>query len=104
MAHDLETVLKLVKVRLNRLTFDTSMDEHLTMRIQAADEELGRMGIHLIGKVDNVVDMDDAVFLGDYVVWKYQNRDSAAGMPEWLKNARRERWLSGKGRITDDTG
>ena len=26
-------------------------------------------------------------------VWHYQSRDSQAGMPEWLRLQRRERWL-----------
>ena len=29
----------------------------------------------------------------DVAVWQYSNRDSAAGMPPWLRLRRRERWL-----------
>ena len=48
-------------------------------------------------------DVDDAVFLADFVAWKHSNRDNPDGMPEWLRLARRERWMSGKGR-PDDSG
>ena len=56
-------------------------------RIEAAAEELKRTGITLTDSAD------DLMLLVDFTVWKYQNRDKAAGMPEWLRLARRERWL-----------
>lgn len=93
MAYTEQVVLGIVKARLNRLASDTSMDDTLKQRIQAADMELTRTGIHLIE------DVDDSVFLADFVAWKYNNRDQNTGMPEWLRMARRERWLSGKGRV-----
>lgn len=89
------TVLSIVKQRLNRLS--TDLDGHLRIRIEAAAGELERNGIKLVG------DIDDNVFLADYTVWKYQNRDSNTGMPEWLRLARRERFISSKGRETVDT-
>jgi hypothetical protein len=98
MAYTKSTVLGIVKARLNRLASDTSLDEYFLQRIEAADKELERTGIHL--KAD---DVDDAVFLADFVAWKHSNRDNPDGMPEWLRLARRERWMSGKGR-PDDTG
>lgn len=91
------TVLGIVKARLNRLASDTSLDDYLRQRIAAADKELERTGIFLTAD-----DTDDAVFLADFVAWKHNNRDQLS-MPEWLRLARRERWLSGKGR-SDDTG
>lgn len=90
------TVLGIVKARLNRLASDTSLDNYLKPRIKAADEELTRTGIVL-----DAESTDDSVFLSDYVVWKHNNRDTNTGMPEWLRLARRERWL--KGRDTVDT-
>ena len=93
MAHNPAIVLEIVKTRLNRLASGDPIESHLTQRISAADIELERTGITLIA-----ADIDDAMFLADFVAWKYQNRDKPAGMPEWLKLARRERWLSGKGR------
>lgn len=93
MAHDVQAALPLVKVRLNRLSSDTSLDAYLTARIDAADAELARIGVKL--KADSV---DDTMLLTDYVCWQYQNRDSGAAMPDWLRLRRRERWLNG-----DDT-
>lgn len=93
-----ETILGIVKARLNRLASDTSIDEYLTHRIEAAKKELERTGIKLVED-----DIDDQVFLVDFVVWKYQNRDMPGAMPDWLRRARRERFLSRKGRDENDT-
>ena len=57
-------------------------------RIDAADAELSRSGITL--KADSV---EDQIFLVDFVVWQYQNRDQSGAMPDWLRLRRRERWL-----------
>lgn len=96
LAYTESTVLSIAKQRLNRLASDTSLDDYLKIRIQAADSELSKAGIKLLA--DSV---DDSVLLADYTVWKYQNRDNNAGMPEWLKLARRERWL--RERVEDVT-
>lgn len=79
--------LALVKHRLNRLPGDTSLDTYLGYRIEAAVEELERTGIHLDDG------NEDLLLVVDFAVWQYQNRDSGAGMPEWLRLRRRERWL-----------
>lgn len=97
MAYTEAIVLGIVKARLNRLASDTSLDDYLKKRIEAADAELARIGIKLVAG-----NVDDEVLLADYVVWRYQNRDQNTGMPEWLRLARRERWL--KERVADDTG
>lgn len=88
MAHTPETVLGIVKARLNRLASDNSLDTYLTQRIEAADQELAASGIRL--EADR---MEDQVFLSDIVVWQHQNRDKPSGMPEWLRLRRRERFL-----------
>lgn len=90
------TVLGIVKARLNRLASDTSLDDYLKARIQAADIELAGNGITLA-----VDDVRDNVLLADIVVWQYGNRDKPDGMPEWLRLARRERWLRERG--SDDS-
>lgn len=82
------TVLGIVKARLNRLASDTSLDAYLKQRIEAADGELAGNGISLVAD-----DVRDSVFLADIVVWQHNNRDNQNGMPEWLRLARRERWL-----------
>lgn len=88
MAYSESIVLGIVKARLNRLASDTSLDDYLKQRITAADKELDGVGIHLAA-----ADVGDSVLLADVVVWQYGNRDKPGDMPEWLKLARRERWL-----------
>jgi hypothetical protein len=88
MFYDVPTVLPIVKARLNRL--DNALDDYLTSRIQAAAAELEGNGIVISEEPD------DIVLLADYTVWKYENRDKPGGMPEWLRLARRERWLRQK--------
>ena len=83
-------VLPIVKSRLNRTPTDTSLDVYLTSRIQGAAAELEGNGIVISEEID------DVVLLADYTAWKYQNRDVPGGMPEWLRLARRERWLRQK--------
>lgn len=97
MAYTEAIVLEIVKARLNRLASDTSLDDYLRKRIEAADAELARVGIKLVAG-----NVDDEVLLADYVVWRHQNRDKNTGMPEWLRLARRERWLKERG--NNDTG
>lgn len=89
MAYDADMALELVKARLNRLASDTSMDDYLRARIEAAAGEMARDGITLDES------MMDTMLLVDTVVWQYQSRDKAAGMPNWLRLRRRERWLNG---------
>ena len=79
--------LQLVKTRLNRPAADTSMDEYLTQRIDAAQQELEGTGIKLTDSAN------DLMLLVDMTVYQYQSRDKAAGMPDWLRLRRRERWL-----------
>ncbi len=87
--------LDLLKTRLNRPVSDTALDEYLMPRLHAADAELARAGIHL-----NTDTADDLIFLVDYTAWQYGNRDKPGGMPDWLRLARRERWLAENGGTT----
>lgn len=87
MAVDMTQALSLTKARLNRLASDTSTDTYLTARLDAAAQELEGVGIHLTDS------SDDLVLLVDMAVWQYQSRDQQAGMPDWLRLRRRERWL-----------
>lgn len=84
---DTMLTLSLVKTRLNRLPTDTSLDLYLMARIDAVVKELESTGIHL------TQEWDDTMLVVDMVVWQYQNRDTNAGMPEWLRLRRRERWV-----------
>ena len=82
--------LQLVKARLNRAQADTTLDEYLVARIDAAEGELKKTGITLTDSAE------DMMLLVDYTVWQYLNRDKAAGMPDWLRHRRKERWLQQK--------
>lgn len=77
--------LSMVKARLNRL--DDLLDTYLTARIDAAVTDLTRAGITLNDSVS------DLMLVVDMVCWNYANRDNNAGMPDWLRLRRRERWL-----------
>jgi len=90
-AVDEAVALDLVKVRLNRLQSDTSLDEYLQSRISAAADYLEGIGIHLDES------QEDLMLLVDFAVWQYQNRDQGSNMPEWLRLQRRERWLRSGG-------
>lgn len=87
MAVNTETALSLVKARLNRQAANTPLDAYFAKRIEAAAAELEGTGISLTDSAD------DLMLVVDYTVWKYQNRDSAGAMPEWLRKCRLERWL-----------
>lgn len=86
----MDPILEIVKARLGRL--DTVLDDYFRARIEAAQEELRETGIYV-----RPYSQRDMVFVADYVVWKYQNRDKPDAMPEWLKTERRERWLQDAG-------
>lgn len=83
----IDAALPLVKARLNRLQSDASLDGYLRARIRAAAGEMKENGITL-------TESDaDLLLLVDFAVWRYENRDTAGSMPEWLRLRRRERWL-----------
>lgn len=82
---DSAIILELVKIRLGRQ--DTALDGYLTARINAAIRELADGGIHIR---DNA---RDTMFVVDMVCWQYSNRDKPSAMPEWLRLARRDRFL-----------
>ena len=79
--------LALVKLRLNRLPADTSLDNYLGYRVDAAIEYLTGIGIDLTDS------NEDLLLVVDFTVWQYQNRDKPGTIPEWLRLQRRERWL-----------
>lgn len=98
MAHNIDVVLPIVKARLNRLSLTIpQLDQYLTLRIQGADEEFARDGIHLLA--DSTA---DALLLADMTVWQYENRDKGDPMPANLRLRRKERWLHER-RISDDS-
>ena len=88
MIYNAATALSLVKARLDYLPGNTSKDEYLKARIDAAARELEQNGIHLMDT------SEDTMLLVDMTVWQYQSRDKQTGMPEWLRIKRRERFLA----------
>lgn len=90
MAFYTTQALDLMKTRLNRKAADTSMDTYFAQRIEAAATELERKGIVLD---DSSADL---LLVVDLAVWKYQNRDKQAGMPAWLRDTIRDRWINQK--------
>ena len=89
--------LMMVKTRLNRLPQDTTLDDYLYARIDAAVQAIEATGIIL---TDSTADL---MLVVDYTVWEYQNRDKPGGMPDWLRLRRRERWLQQR-RPDDESG
>lgn len=79
-------ILEIVKARLNRN--DTALDAYLTERIGAVIGELADTGIYLRNT------SRDIVFAADMVCWQYSSREKREAMPDWLRLARRERWLA----------
>ena len=84
---NMETALRLMKSRLNRLPGDTSLDEYLNARLEAAKTELEKEGIRLTDG------HDDLMLVVDKAVFDYGNRDKQTGEPDWLRLRKRERWL-----------
>lgn len=82
-----DTALGLVKTRLNKLAADTTMDEYLILRIQAAAGQLQSRGITLTDSAE------DLMLVVDLAVWQYQNRDSREAIPQWMRDRLRERWM-----------
>lgn len=95
MAINMETALLMMKQRKDMLPGISQRDDYMQNRLQAVVEELEAKGIHL---VDNTADL---MLVVDIAVWQYNNRDQAGTMPEWLRLARRERWLNDR-RINEE--
>lgn len=85
---DLTQALAMMKIRLNRMPEDTTLDDYFSARLQAAQQELNRMF-----QVDLDESMADLMLLVDFTVWSYQNRDQSGAQPLWLRQRLRERFL-----------
>lgn len=85
-----ETILDIVRARLNRAPCDRALDDYLLARIRAAIAELGDKGITAADTPR------DCVLVADLVTWEYQSRDKPGGMPDWLRLMIRERWIAEK--------
>lgn len=81
----IETILTMLRARLDEPPHE--LDEFLRSLIFGVIAELESTGIHIRD------DARDLMFVTDMTAWKYSCRDKAEGMPEWLRLARRERYL-----------
>lgn len=95
MAINVETVVALVKQRKDMMTGISQRDDYITARVNAVISEMAGKGIHLVD------DPADVMLAVDMTVWQYNNRDQSGAMPEWLRLARRERWLNDR-KINED--
>jgi len=96
---EIENICSIVKARLNRNPKgEWELSEYFRARIHAALYELQRKGIRY-----RMEDPEDRIFVADYVCWQYSNRDKKEPMPEWLRLARRERWLTDDGETEELT-
>jgi len=80
--------LAIVKVRLNRLPSDTSLDALFSAVVMAVEADLSKESGALIED-----DPSDLMLLVDASVWRYQSRDKMTGEPEWLKYRKRQRFM-----------
>jgi len=88
MAFDPTLTLGIVKARLGIVV--ATQDTYLTQLVNSSYAKL----VNQMGIVYNEARLDHATLLADYAVWRYQNRDSTAGMPQWLRLEIRELYIS----------
>lgn len=88
MAFDPTLTLGIVKSRLGIVV--TTQDTYLTQLVNSSYAKL----VNQMGIVYDETRFDHATLLADYAVWRYQNRDSTTGMPQWLRLEIRELYLS----------
>lgn len=95
MGYTTDTVLGLVRDRLDYAPGFTARDGQLRNRIDGVIRELERKGIRVIpeGEAD-IAEIDDVLLVVDMTVWQQNNRDKAESDPPWLRQRLRDRWLS----------
>ena len=93
--HDLAYDLLLARRDRAGLTLTGALENYYLNALKAAEGELQDAGIVLTDS------LQDTMLLVDVTNWNLSSRDKAAGMPEWLRLKRRERWLK-EGRGADD--
>lgn len=87
MNYNATAALAYVKARREYLRLPKEKEEYLIKRIEAAAGRLADNGITVTDSAQ------DLMLLVDMTVWEETNRDKPGSMPEWLRMARRERWL-----------
>lgn len=95
MAYSKETLLALVKDRLDYMPGFTARDARLQERIDGVIRELRRKGIRVIPEGESeIAEIDDVMLVVDMAVWQHNNRDKAESDPPWLRQRLRDRWFS----------
>lgn len=97
MDFSMDTLLLLVKDRMDRTPGNTTRDVALLHRIEAAIAHLERLGIRFDrdeGGQIRTITADDAMLVVDLTVWMQQNRDKGEDDPKWLRRRLQQRWMS----------
>ena len=97
MEYSFDTLLMLVKDRLDRTPGNTLRDLPLMHRIQGAIALLERKGIRFerdeSGEIARM-DADDMMLIVDLTAWMVSNRDKGEDEPKWLRRQLNERWMN----------
>ncbi len=97
MEYSFDTILLLVKDRLDRTPRNTLRDAPLRHRIEGAIAHLERLGIRFDRDENGeilTIPADDMMLVVDLTVWMWQNRDKGEDEPKWLRRRLSERWMS----------
>lgn len=97
MEYSFDTILLLVKDRLDRTPGNTLRDVPLKHRIEGAIALLERKGIRFARDESGAIteiSADDQMLIVDLTVWLWQNRDKGEDEPKWLRRQLAERFLS----------
>ncbi len=99
MAYNQTTALALLMGRMDRAGVATPapLTEYWTSALDAAAAELTKKGILLEDTVE------DSMLVANLAADNLLSRDRAAGRPDWLTLAIRERWLQERP-VTEDEG
>jgi len=95
---DSELALDLLKSRLGIKV--NTLDDYLTQMVTSAHDKL----VNQMGIVYDETQLDHVMLLADYAAWRYQNRDAAGEMPQWLRLELRELYLSSHAKEASDAG
>ena len=98
MAYNQTTALALLMGRMDRAGVATPapLTEYWTSALDAAAAELTKKGILLEDTVE------DSMLVANLAADNLLSRDRAAGRPEWLTLAIRERWLQVRPEVEDE--
>lgn len=91
MSINIDMAIAMVKQRKDMLQKPNPRDLYIEMRVKETIGELQDMGIHLVDSPQ------DLMLVVDIAVWKYNNRDKSNAEPQWMRNAKNNRWMNDRG-------